>query len=426
MALTDHQQEVFDRITTDIRKGLTGNSDYTLIALNGYAGVGKTFLLSEIIKHFNSNYRQTVTAPTHKAVKVIVDTLEENNCPKIDSRTIHSFLKLKLEDDHDNGKRKLSKNLFGEDVDDKIDILYCDESSMVSNELLEYAVEKIERGSLKVIVMIGDIFQLKPVDGDENTSEFIKMEQEYRLTEIVRQSLDNPIIATSQVIKEFIENEVYPDIDAELFNKLTVVSGRKEFMTKYFADDSDKKIGTYTNDMVQRYNNYVRNLTKNKPKDCLMVGDFLEFQDSLFKGNKLIHLNSETVEVASCKKMYDNYYKMSYWNVIDTDHVAFPVLDFDDQPEFKRRLDKLAKIASSTKDKNERKQKWGQYFALKNKYANVRYHYCSTLHRLQGSTLDNVYLDLSDLSNPYYDKDTVYRLIYVGITRARNDVIILL
>jgi len=426
MALTDHQQEVFETITTDIQKGLRGNSDYTLIALNGYAGVGKTFLLSEIIKYFNDMYRQTVTAPTHKAVKVIVDTLTENNCPKIDSRTIHSFLKLKLEDDHDNGKKKLSKNLWGDDVDNNIDILYCDESSMVSNELLEYAVDNIEKGSLKVIVMIGDIFQLKPVDGDENTSEFIKMEQEYRLTEIVRQSLDNPIIATSQVIKEFIENEVYPDIDAELFNKLTVVNSRKEFMTKYFADDTDKKIGTYTNKMVERYNIYVRNLTKNKPKDCLMVGDFLEFQDSLFKGNKLIHLNSETVEVASCTKMYDNYYKMSYWNVIDTDHIAFPVLDFDDQPEFDKRLDKLAKIASSTKDTNERKQKWGQYFALKNKYANVRYHYCSTLHRLQGSTVDNIYLDLSDLSNPYYDMDTVYRLIYVGITRARNDVIVLL
>ena len=219
MALTDHQQEVFETITTDIQKGLRGNSDYTLIALNGYAGVGKTFLLSEIIKYFNDMYRQTVTAPTHKAVKVIVDTLTENNCPKIDSRTIHSFLKLKLEDDHDNGKKKLSKNLWGDDVDNNIDILYCDESSMVSNELLEYAVDNIEKGSLKVIVMIGDIFQLKPVDGDENTSEFIKMEQEYRLTEIVRQSLDNPIIATSQVIKEFIENEVYPDIDAELFNK---------------------------------------------------------------------------------------------------------------------------------------------------------------------------------------------------------------
>jgi len=423
--LTDHQYEVFNRITTDIQKGINGDSNFTLIALNGYAGVGKTYLLSEIIKYFNNQYIQTVTAPTHKAVKVIVDTLTENNCPKIDSRTIHSFLKLKLEDDHDSGKQKLSKNLWGDDGDENIDILYCDESSMVSNELLEYAVEKIEQGTLKVIVMIGDIFQLKPVD-DNTTSEFIKMEQEYRLTEIVRQSLDNPIIATSQIIKEYIENEVYPPIDADLFSKLTVVSGRKEFMTKYFDDDTDKKIGTYTNDMVQRYNDYVRNLTKNKPKDCLMVGDFLEFQDTMFKGKKLIHLNSETVEVASCTKMYDNYYNMSYWNVIDTEHVAFPVLDFEDQPEFKKRLDKMAKLASSTKDVNERKQKWGQYFALKNKYANVRYHYCSTLHRLQGSTVDNIYLDLSDLNNPWYDMDTVYRLIYVGITRARNEAIILL
>jgi len=430
MALTDHQYDVFEQITADIQKGLMGDDNYAIISLSGYAGTGKTFLLSELIKHFYGNYKQTVTAPTHKAVKVITDTLTENGCPKIDSRTIHSYLKLKLEDDCDTGLKKLTQNTFDYGKESPIDILYTDESSMVSDELLGYSVEKIQKGQLKVIVLVGDQYQLLPVD-DSKVAEFIKNEIEHTLKLPVRQAEGSPILTTSWEIKDHIDDKLYPPIST-LFDKLNVTHSRKEFMTEYFADEGDVMIGTYTNKMVLRYNDYVRKLTKNDPDECLIVGDELCFYDTFYKGQELIHLNSEVVTVASCKKMYDSKHQVSYWNVIDEDGQPFPVLDFNDLPKFNKRLQHIADIASVTKDRKERNQKWGQYFALKNRYANVRYNFGSTLHRLQGSTTDSIYLDLTDLDIKNYngeyvfDRDTVFRLIYVGITRARFKVVILL
>ena len=432
MALTDHQMEIFNQITTDIQRGLMGNDNYSIITLSGYAGTGKTFLLSELIKYFNKNYRQTVTAPTHKAVKVITDTLTENGAPKIDSRTIHSYLKLKLENDCDTGLKKLTQNTFGQDKNNTIiDILYTDESSMVSDELLDYAVQKINKKELKVIVLVGDQYQLLPVDNN-STSEFIKTEVEHTLNQPVRQAEGSPILTSSWVIKDFIDSKQYPEVGT-LFDKLTVVSGRKEFMTKYFDDvDSDKMVGTYTNKMVERYNDYIRKLSKDSPDECLIKGDELSFYDTFYKGEQLIHLNSEVVTVESCVKQYDTKHNVSYWNVFDEDGIGFPVLDFMDRPKFQKTLDAMANVASSTKDRKIRNMKWSQYFALKGKYANVRYNYSSTLHRLQGSTVDSIYLDLTDMENKnmygdyVYDRDTVFRLIYVGITRARNEVVVLL
>ena len=432
MALTDHQAEVFNNISGDIMKGLLGNNDYSIITLSGYAGTGKTYLLSELIKFFNGKYKQTVTAPTHQAVKVITDTLFDNGCPTIDSRTIHSYLKLKLEDDHETGKKKLTQNLFNPDKNhaDIIDILYTDESSMVSDELLGYAVQKIKSKELKVIVLVGDQFQLLPVD-DTEVSTLIKDEVEHELKFPVRQAEGSPILTTSWVIKDRIIDKQYPRIDT-LFDKLTVTKSRKEFMTRYFDDDNTKMIGSFTNKMSQRYNNYVRKLTKDSPEECFIPGDELCFYDTFYKGEQLIHLNSEVTEIESCVKMYDDKHNVSYWNVIDTDFNAFPVLDFDDQPKFQRSLQVLADKANGTKNPQLRRSTWAQYFALKNKYANVRYNFSSTLHRLQGSTVDSIYCDFTDLENRnvygeyMYDRDTVFRLMYVAITRARTNVVILL
>ncbi len=42
---------------------------------------------------------------------------------------------------------------------------------------------------------------------------------------------------------------------------------------------------------------------------------------------------------------------------------------------------------------------WKKYFRLKDAYANVQYIFASTIHKLQGSTYDTVYIDLSFINN---------------------------
>jgi len=424
MSLTEHQQGIFDRLTTDIQKGIDGNKDFSMLSLSGSAGTGKTFMLAEIIKKFHGDYNMCLTAPTHKAVKVIRDTLHDNDAPHIDTRTIHSFLSLKLQPDYNTGKPELKPT--GKPVN-RVHILFCDESSMVSNELLGYCDDRISEGTVKVVVLVGDTFQLKPVD-DDTVSEHISNDHDYMLTEIVRQAEDNPIIATASRIKKHIKDKDYPPLHT-LFDDLTVVKNRRELVDRYLSDTDDRILGTYTNIKVQNYNDYFRSVIMCNPDASVVPGEMFVFHDTLFAGNDLIHLNADISEVVSCTKEKHARHNIYYWNVRDTDNESYRVIDAGSKEKFDETLEKMIKKAKAEKDTARRRVLWKSYYSTKDVYANVRYNYASTLHRLQGSTVDNVYLDLSDLSNPnnpYYDKDTIFRLIYVGITRARNNVYIIL
>ena len=56
-------------------------------------------------------------------------------------------------------------------------------------------------------------------------------------------------------------------------------------------------------------------------------------------------------------------------------------------------------------------------------FIDVRPIYSSTVHKSQGSTYDNVFLHIEDLSAcPTYTD--IPRLLYVALTRARNNVYI--
>ena len=56
-------------------------------------------------------------------------------------------------------------------------------------------------------------------------------------------------------------------------------------------------------------------------------------------------------------------------------------------------------------------------------FADVQYVYSLAIHKLQGSTRDVAYVDLFSLSdNRYMSDEEKYRLTYVSITRASQDI----
>ena len=56
---------------------------------------------------------------------------------------------------------------------------------------------------------------------------------------------------------------------------------------------------------------------------------------------------------------------------------------------------------------------------IENHYVDLRLAYASTVNKAQGSTYDNVYIDLNDIGK-CYDKDQVRRMLYVALSRARH------
>ena len=107
----------------------------------------------------------------------------------------------------------------------------------------------------------------------------------------------------------------------------------------------------------------------------------------------------------------------------------FNVLDPQSESLYKMLLSKQATKAKQTKNNQERYNEWKKFFAFKEFFADVKYTFSSTIHKLQGSTYDTVYVDLVSLAQSFEytkDKDLFYRLIYVALTRAAKHIKILL
>ena len=178
--LTEHQQDIFNNIIQDIETIVSQGGQWdNVVSLIGAAGVGKTFSTVQIIKKLIKNNRKVMfTTPTHKALKVAKDMME-NEGIQIDCSTIHSFLNLKLKPNFDNGLQELIAEEFNKNKK-RCDVLIVDESSMVSAELFAHIEQSIRYRRAKVVLFVGDYFQLPPVDGEVNP--VFEMKSQYELT----------------------------------------------------------------------------------------------------------------------------------------------------------------------------------------------------------------------------------------------------
>lgn len=138
----------------------------------GYAGTGKTFVLSSIISDLVSldifDYVY-ICAPTHKALSVLQtyfarlvndDTVEKK---KTSFMTIHKLLNYRPFINQSNGSISFVPDAKDKSVNEKKrQLVIIDECSMISKDIYEDIQKYITNNPIKVI-FLGDIMQLAPV-----------------------------------------------------------------------------------------------------------------------------------------------------------------------------------------------------------------------------------------------------------------------
>ena len=184
--LTTHQNEIYDNVITKINNIFNQTQDEdNIISLSGSAGVGKTFLIIKIIQYIKQNeFAVMVTTPTHKSLSVITNNINKYKIGDIPTKTLHSFLQLKLEIDERTGSK-----VFVIDEKNKeqntTEVLIVDESSMVGNDLYHFIIQSINQDRIKVVLFVGDPYQLPPVNSEKNT--VFELKKSYLLEEMIRQ-----------------------------------------------------------------------------------------------------------------------------------------------------------------------------------------------------------------------------------------------
>ena len=403
---TEDQQEAYDRVYDRLARGerFTG--------LRGYAGTGKTYLVSRLVEQLlDEDCAVTVCAPTHKAVQVLSEELGD---APVQMQTLHSFLGLRL-----NPTEEGEYELVAEEERDFTEgVVIVDEASMIGREEWSH----IEDAPFWVQwLFVGDPAQLPPVNEEPSPALDVPGPT---LETIHRQAADNPILELATKIRTGADGRFGSKFEDG--KGVAVTRNREEFLdsvlrtfdTEAFAEDATHaRMLAYRNKTVRRYNREIRAERYGADADRFVEGEWLVGTETWFHDGVQRLTNSEEVRVKKATVDTFEADDQSEWTVWEL-KVRTPgrgltrtvhVLHEDEFERYEERLERRREKAQDDPSK------WDRFFELREQFARVDYAYATTVHRAQGSTYDTVFVDHRDVRVCRGKEQEA--LLYVAVTR---------
>lgn len=519
--LTEKQNEAYETLSAWLH-----DSGNLLAKLKGYAGTGKTFLIKYLIadaykivvKKFDpdqeemveNSFNICVTAPTHQAKKVIQ---KSSGCI---GKTIQSLLGLAPNTDIENFDiNNPAFEVKNNPSMPKYDLVIIDEASMCATGLKDLIIDTAYKHGVKVL-FVYDSAQLAPVGEDiipVDTDPRIHISEE--LTEVIRTNNSNPSLITYTSIRNNLtsskdvfehKSRTSPDRSCgEVYfknSKEFEVRVVKRFWTLFNENRvTSDKILAWTNAAVSKWNNLIRSSIRNALKYEDRMSKFF------FKGEPLVSFSTldKTIIVNSEEYRLENpqfvtktweYFKRDAKgkvvnptepDTLEIEYIEGVLYKFDENALPMRVLFVVPEEANYKKfnilftwfhSLGDLDRRWKLYFEWKEQNMLIKdlksskgrllckkdfdYSYAVTIHKSQGSTYSNVYVDETDIDQleqynfvrflydnelaklktkfqkakfmkeypnfeTYYKKQQVFknRLKYVAMTRPTNFMVML-
>lgn len=394
-------------------------------SISGPAGVGKTFLMKYIMTHVMKLYEDActlmgikpepytlqLTATTNKAAEVLQKATGYPAC------TIHSFLKLKVQENYSTGKTQISKTRDWKPLSHII--LFVDEASMVDKTLMHYIRETLDETCK--IIFLGDHCQMAPVN--EKISLVYQQKKNFaELRKPMRNAEQPALVALCSQLRHTVETLQFSPIE-EVPGVIEYLDPDKaiDFINSTFTEENpNSRILAFTNARVQEYNSYIRN-------------DLRHYPDKFTAGEVLVNNAMMTIGTSTVLRVEEILY------VREADHtIKVDVIDSAD-PNARLEVYQI-EVAKSPMSESIRlkipvdpshlkslksyyagQKDWERYFHLKNSYPDLRLKDACTVYKAQGSTYDSVLIDLNNIGKST-DPDQVARMLYVAASRSKNRV----
>lgn len=397
-------------------------SDEKEFFLFGAAGCGKTFLVKYLINHCLKEYKTMcqvlgkkahgwnvyLTAPTNKAVEVL-DAVAQDITRDVGICTIHSLLNIKVYDDYATGLTKLQYPKEFPYIDKGFVVV--DECSMLSKELIEVLRENTS--ATTKILYVGDNFQLAPVNEKPVWMETPE-ERTAVLSIPVRNKDQKALIDLCAQLKETVHTKVFKPIKL-VPNVIELLDDEKALSWLNSTDFSKNRILAYTNNKAIKY---IKLIEQNKQQSefIRLNNYYINTTHYNVPHKRCSYYPDELVQITQLSPAYQDY-KLGGIECIPATISSvknpgkkFKVVIAKDPQELKMKI----------KQQSIRKN-WYLYFKLKNEVMDLRFPYASTIHKSQGSTFDEVLIDLGSF-RVCDDPETAARLLYVAVSRAKNKV----
>lgn len=427
----------------NLAKFMISNEKRKAFLLRGYAGTGKTSMVSALVRAMQAIQQNCVLlAPTGRAAKVM------SHYAGSPAFTIHKWI---YRGDK-NEQFTIADNLL------QHTLFIVDEAGMISAErdnqtfgsgsLLDDLVRfvymtKDMRPSTNSLLLLGDDSQLPPVGQLTSKALDENYLQSYglrlfcsTLTEVARQALDSGILRNATRIREEQTLELTSEKDVHLLQPKDFIQEiEKAYQEVGIAETI---ILTRSNKRTNLYNQGIRGQVLFR-EDALCTGDRLMicrnnyFWHKEYEGLPFL-ANGDTVEIVRLRnerEMYGFHFIDASLQLLDYDWEIEATLWMDtlttNSPDehytMQRQLfDRIAEDYPEIRNKKDLIQQVQQspyYNALQ-----VRFAYAVTCHKAQGGQWERVFIDAG---NPLPDEEPMGRLrwFYTALTRAKSEVFVL-
>lgn len=421
-------------------------SSEKIFVLRGYAGTGKTSLVSALVKTLGEVGRKCVLlAPTGRAAKVF--SLYSHH----PAYTIHRRIYRQRVFSGDMENFTLNTNLHRQTL------FIVDEASMIANEglsgasfgtgrLLDDLIEYVYSVPGCSLMLVGDTAQLPPVGEEQSPALSAPVLQGYGLevtecllTQVVRQAADSGILYNATLLRHSIMKDAcfgLPSVRIGKFPDVKVIQGGD--LIEAISDSYDKVgmdetiIICRSNKRANLYNRGIRNTILYR-EDELNAGDVLMVaKNNYFWGADCKELdfiaNGDVAVVRRVRRVREMYgfrfadvvlrfpdygdLELEVTLLLDTLHTDFPSLPREQGEKLFEAVFEDYAYLSSKRERIKKIKEDPYYNALQVKYA-----YAVTCHKAQGGQWQRVFLDQGYLTDEMVSPD-YYRWLYTAFTRA--------
>lgn len=439
------KQNIFFQMISEF---LTDKNEEQIFVLKGFAGTGKTTVISTIVNSLNDiNMKAVLLAPTGRAAKVIANY---SNKPAF---TIHKRIYFPKKGKSGGVSFTTQANKF------KNTIFIVDEASMISDvaadsklyengSLLDDLIFYIYNGQNCKMILLGDTAQLPPVqmdvspalDTDSLALHYDKTVLSIELDEVMRQEEKSGILYNATQLRELLKETFLTDIQfkvkgfkdiVRLTDGYDIQDAIQSAYSNYSIEDTCFIVRS--NKRANQYNQQIRTRILDKDSE-LSVGDYLMVVKNNYFWLKETDeagfiANGDIVEVLEIFKFVELYgFKFA--------KVKIRMVDYPNQKPFETimLLDTITSESPSLtyEESNalyqevmkdyEGEPQYRKFLKVKNnEYFNalqVKFSYAITCHKSQGGQWNTVFIE-----QPYLpDGITVdyVRWLYTAVTRAKD------
>jgi len=428
-------------IITDISEFITSIGNRSIYVLKGYAGTGKTTLVSSIVKSLTVvAKRHVLMAPTGRAAKVLA------KYSKRAASTIHRKIYWIRTNKSGNTFITRKENTHSNTI------FFVDEASMISENgekafgnrsLLDDLIEYVYEGLDCKLVLIGDTAQLPPVHLEVSPAlneEIIERKSNKQiisreLSQVVRQKENSLILNNATLIREKIAKEDYTFPSIITNNEVIRINTGEDLQDALESAYSNNGVNNTSvicrsNKRANLYNQQIRTKIRWQENeissgDMLMVvrNNYFWLDESSKAGfianGDIIMVTkiNETIERygfrfarASVEMVdYPKEKNLKLLLLLDTLKSESPTISYE---EYQKLYKEISKDYKGQKEINKKIKEDEFFNALQIKFA-----YAITCHKSQGGQWENIFIDLGYFTNQMLDK-AYLRWLYTAITRA--------